>query len=210
MSSSSDTIDLLFVTSSDMKFNHVEKMVSRANISHLVRLKRIGLELPEIQGTEEEVAREKITSAIEKVRQLGTHKAIVMVEDTSLSFSAWGGSFPGPYIKHFLTSAGAKAVAESIPPGVNRQAVAISTFALGLVDPERTFISIFSTEVTGAIAARPRAAPGTSCDNWDCLFVPDGGDQTLAEMEPETYDNHLPRMRSARQLVETITSICSA
>ncbi len=57
------------------------------------------IDLPEYQGTPEEVAREKCKLAAKHV------KGPVIVEDTSLCFNALGG-MPGPYIKWFLKEIG--------------------------------------------------------------------------------------------------------
>ena len=57
------------------------------------------LDLPEYQGTPEEVARTKCEEAAKHIQ------GPVLVEDTSLCFNALGG-MPGPYIKWFLKSCG--------------------------------------------------------------------------------------------------------
>ena len=57
------------------------------------------MDLPEYQGTPQEVATSK---CLEAARQV---KGPVLVEDTSLCFNALGG-MPGPYIKWFLKSIG--------------------------------------------------------------------------------------------------------
>jgi inosine triphosphate pyrophosphatase len=64
-------------------------------------IERVDADLPELQGTPEAVVRQK---AQEAARQLGRP---VIVEDTSLSFMAWGGALPGVYIKWFLHDLGA-------------------------------------------------------------------------------------------------------
>ena len=53
------------------------------------------LDLPELQGEPEEIAKEKCRLAAQQI------KGPVMVEDTSLCFNAMQG-LPGPYIKWFL------------------------------------------------------------------------------------------------------------
>jgi inosine triphosphate pyrophosphatase len=68
---------------------------------HLARfqLKSVALDLPELQGKPEEVAREKARSAARLV------EGPVLVEDTSLCFRALNG-LPGCYIKDFLGAVG--------------------------------------------------------------------------------------------------------
>jgi inosine triphosphate pyrophosphatase len=57
------------------------------------------LSVPEIQGTTEEVAKEKCRRAAELLQ------GPCITEDTALCFEALNG-LPGPYIKHFMTSLG--------------------------------------------------------------------------------------------------------
>ena len=60
-----------------------------------VDVKHHKADLPEIQGTSEEVAISKAREAFKIVQKP------VIVEDVSLFFTALNG-LPGPYIKHFL------------------------------------------------------------------------------------------------------------
>jgi inosine/xanthosine triphosphate pyrophosphatase family protein len=59
----------------------------------------VKLDLPELQGWPEDIAKEKCRLA---AKQVG---GAVMTEDTSLCFNALGG-LPGPYIKWFLEKCG--------------------------------------------------------------------------------------------------------
>ncbi|VDQ12403.1 unnamed protein product [Trichobilharzia regenti] len=57
------------------------------------------MDLPEIQGSIEEVSKEKCLSAYSQVG------GPVLVEDTALCFNAMNG-MPGPFVKWFLKSTG--------------------------------------------------------------------------------------------------------
>lgn len=59
----------------------------------------VDVDLPELQGEPEDIAREKCRLAAQQVQ------GPVMVEDTSLCFNAMGG-LPGPYCKWFLQNLG--------------------------------------------------------------------------------------------------------
>lgn len=59
------------------------------------------LDLPELQGTCEEISVAKCKAAAEKIG------GPVFVEDTALCFKALG-DMPGPYVKWFLDSIGHK------------------------------------------------------------------------------------------------------
>lgn len=65
------------------------------------------LDVPEVQGTTQEVAMAKVRAAAEIVG------GPCITEDTSLGFEALGG-LPGPYIKYFMNSVGHEG-AKSIP-----------------------------------------------------------------------------------------------
>jgi inosine triphosphate pyrophosphatase len=55
--------------------------------------------VPEVQGTTQEVAREKVKAAARAL------KGPCITEDTALCFKAMNG-LPGPYIKYFLKELG--------------------------------------------------------------------------------------------------------
>lgn len=59
----------------------------------------MNIDLPEYQGSVEEIAESKCKFALEQV------KGPVLVEDTGLGFDALKG-LPGPYIKWFLKALG--------------------------------------------------------------------------------------------------------
>ena len=63
-------------------------------------------------------------------------------------------------------------------------------------------VEVFTGEVAGRIAARPR---GTAGFGWDSIFIPDGSRQTYAEMgEEKNHDSHRARAFKAarRRLAE--------
>lgn len=93
------TVELLFVTGNAGKVNEVKHHLQGTNYI----IKQLTIEdLPEIQGTPEEVALHKLNSA---AAILGDQDAILLTEDTSLCFEALNG-LPGAYIKDFLTNLG--------------------------------------------------------------------------------------------------------
>ena len=75
----------------------------------------VALPVPELQGSTQEVAREKCRRAADLVRIFRLHKVQMIdifqiggpciTEDTALCFKALNG-LPGPYIKYFLTELG--------------------------------------------------------------------------------------------------------
>ena len=59
----------------------------------------VKVDLPEYQGTPEDISREKCKEASRRL------KGPVITDDTSLCFNALGG-MPGPYVKWFLEAGG--------------------------------------------------------------------------------------------------------
>jgi alkylhydroperoxidase family enzyme len=84
--------DLTFVTGNAKKLQEVTAILGAGENSFPYRLVSRKIDLPELQGTPEDVSREKCKLAVQVV------KGPVIVEDTSLCFNALGG-LPGVYIK---------------------------------------------------------------------------------------------------------------
>lgn len=83
--------DLVFVTSNAKKLEEVRAILGKNVPFNIIGLK---IDLPELQGEPEYVAKEKCRLAALQVN------GPVIVEDTSLCFNALNG-FPGVYIKVF-------------------------------------------------------------------------------------------------------------
>ncbi len=79
------------------------------------------VDLPELQGTPEEIACAKSSTAAKRL------KGAALVEDTCLAFEALGG-MPGPYVKWFLDAVGAKGLHTLLAGFDNKRASAICTF----------------------------------------------------------------------------------
>ena len=84
---------ITFVTGNANKLKEVVRILGDDTPYQVINK---GIELPELQGEPEEVAREKCKLA---AKEIG---GPVIVEDTSLCFNAMGG-LPGVYIKWFLS-----------------------------------------------------------------------------------------------------------
>ncbi|CEQ39109.1 SPOSA6832_00592, partial [Sporobolomyces salmonicolor] len=152
------------------------------------------LDLPEIQGTTQEVAIAKVKAAAEIVG------GPCITEDTALAFEALGG-LPGPYIKHFMKAVGHEGELRSasflrcspacrsppvadphvMPPGLNnmlsgfpsKAATAICTFAYSAGPGSEPIIFEGTTE--GKIVP----ARGPTYFGWDPVFEPvEGNGQT--------------------------------
>ncbi|KAF5397086.1 Inosine triphosphate pyrophosphatase [Paragonimus heterotremus] len=85
-----------FVTGNPNKLAEVIKILGP---EYMDKIKAVSLDLPELQGTMDEISREKCLAATALV------DGPVLIEDTSLCFEALNG-MPGPFIKWFLQSLG--------------------------------------------------------------------------------------------------------
>eukprot|EP00923_Selenidium_pygospionis_P033412 GHVN01058700.1.p1 GENE.GHVN01058700.1~~GHVN01058700.1.p1 ORF type:complete len:137 (+),score=23.30 GHVN01058700.1:360-770(+) len=117
MKEASNTTTILFCTSNEGKLKEVRSMLEGTSVS----VKSSSIDLPEFQGTSEEVTREKCKAAF---REIGRP---VVVEDTSLGFSAFGG-LPGPYIKWFLKNLGPEGLPKLLSSFEDKTATALCIF----------------------------------------------------------------------------------
>lgn len=127
------------------------------------------IELPEIQGTDDEIIKCKAEYAKEFCKHIP-----FIVEDTSLGFDALGG-MPGPYIKWFLKYTKAENFVKMLHAFENKNATAICNIAYS--DGET--IHYFKGVCFGSIVAKK----GTSEFGWDNVFKPNGFDLTFGEMD---------------------------
>jgi ribokinase/non-canonical purine NTP pyrophosphatase (RdgB/HAM1 family) len=129
------------------------------------------VDLPELQGTPEEIAKEKC-----RLASLQVHGPC-LVEDTSLCFNALNG-MPGPYIKHFLAACGHDGLNKILAGFDDKSAVAQTVVAIHMDDGSA--VRVFCGETKGTIVN----ARGPTDFGWDPIFQPDEGQgKTYAEMD---------------------------
>lgn len=172
---------LTFVTSNDGKAREASAFLGRAVSARAV-------DLPEIQSLDfREVARAK---AIVAARALGI---AVLVEDSGLSVSGWGG-FPGPLTKWIMAGVlGPKGLAKMLDGFSDRSAEAVSVLAVAGPGDREADVIVAEGRVKGSIALHPR---GESGFGWDVLFIPEGGTRTFAEMSEEEKNARSHRARA--------------
>ena len=160
-----------FITGNKNKVSEIEDILDNS-----ISIKAYNLDLPELQGEPEYIARIKCRFAAESV------EGPVMIEDTSLCFNALGG-LPGPYIKWFLDKTGLDGLNKLLLGYEDKSAYAQTIFAYteGVECP----IHLFVGRLNGKIVP----ARGNLGFGWDAVFQPDSkydneyGNQTFGEME---------------------------
>ncbi|KAJ5167213.1 inosine triphosphate pyrophosphatase-like protein [Penicillium canariense] len=159
---------LNFITGNKNKLAEV-----RAILGSVIEVDNQVADIPEIQGTIEEIAEEKARRAAEAV----TSSSIVFLQVGALEFRALNG-LPGPYIKYFLDALGLEGLNQLLDGFEDRTADAVCTFAFCEGPGARPIL--FQGKSTGTIV-RPR---GPLNFGWDPIFEYDGK-TTFAEMKPE-------------------------
>lgn len=143
----------------------------------------------EIQG--DDVAAIAVYAAASAYSVLGRP---VLVEDAGLYVDALSG-FPGPYSSYVFKTIGVAGLLRLLEGIDERRAVFRS--ALAYAGPWG--VELFTGEVEGAIADRPRGGLGFG---FDPVFVPRGDTRTFAEMSLEEKSRYSHRARAARKLCE--------
>lgn len=155
------------------------------------------IDLPEYQGTPEEVVRAKCKLAAEHI------KGPVIVEDTSLCFNALGG-MPGPYIKWFLKEIKPEGLHKLLAGFDDKSAYALCIFGYSSGQPGAVpEVKIFPGRCDGTIVS-PRGPPDFG---WDPCFQPNGFTQTYAEMPKETKNGISHRGKAMASLKEFVKQL---
>jgi len=174
---------LYFATGNENKLREARGILSE----HAVESKK--LDLPELQGEKEDIIKEKARLAAE---MLG-HS--VFVDDTSLCFTALQG-LPGPYIKDFLTKLGRDGLVKMLDGFEDKSALAVAL--IGYCEPGKEAI-VFEGSTPGRIIPPQDKGKGFG---WDAIFLPDGSEESYAEMAEETKNKISHRARALRKFKE--------
>lgn len=178
---------IYFVTGNSMKEREVNSILSDVDIPF--RVSHVDIDLPELQGDVLQIARQK---CIEAAEQVGS---AVLVEDTSLCYTALGG-MPGPYIKWFVDTIGNDGLYSLLAGHKDHSAYCqcILGFSTGpgaepLLFVGRTAGTIVSPEMGGGFG-------------WDAIFVPEGHKLRFSAMELGEKNRISHRARALRRFIE--------
>jgi non-canonical purine NTP pyrophosphatase (RdgB/HAM1 family) len=142
------------------------------------------------------------------LEELITHKAKaayaqlktpVLVEDTSLIIKSLG-KLPGPFIRWFLQELGSEGICRLADMNSDRSALAGTAF--GYYDGKQ--IKIFKSFLEGSISVNPT---GDSGFGWNAIFIPNGTDKTLGEMDQEAFKSFYTQIKPFSQIKEFLASL---
>jgi len=169
--------EIIFITGNEDKFREFGEIIKAVN------LVRENVDLPELQGTPEEIVKEKAQLACKMIGKP------CFVDDTSLCFNAWGG-LPGPYIKHFLEYMGAEKLSSTLLK-TSQDITAKAITSIGYCEPGKKAICVQG--ITDGKISLPRGNKNFK-KGWDSMFMPDGSSKTNGEMEP--HEKHVFSQRT--------------
>jgi len=119
-------------------------------------------------------------------------KCPVLVEDSGLLFNAWNG-LPGALVKWFECTVGYEGMLKMLHSFEDRDAIAVCCFAIH----DGKNIRIARGEIEGKIATEIRGRNGFG---WDVFFIPDGYENTFAEMQSEVKNGISHRKKALENL----------
>lgn len=170
--------ELTFATSNGGKVEEAREILD-------LEIKQENIDLREIQAIEtDETAEEKARQAYEE-----TGKPVI-VDDTGLFLEEWEG-FPGALVKWALKSKGADGICKM----AEDDNAATARTSIGLCKDGK--VEVFTGEVKGRITDRPRGEDGFG---WDPVFIPEGYDQTFAEMDAKEKNQISMRKKALQKL----------
>ncbi|KAK7462798.1 nucleoside triphosphate pyrophosphohydrolase ham1 [Stygiomarasmius scandens] len=176
---------IIFVTGNANKLKEVREILSEGN--HPIDIDSKSLDIDEIQGTTQEVAKAKCRRATELIN------GPCITEDTALCFEALKG-LPGPYIKYFLAEVGHEGLNNMLAGFPTRDAWALCTFAYSAGPGSEPIL--FEGRTDGTIVP----ARGPPNFGWDPVFEPKGTGLTYAEMSSEQKNKLSHRYKALEKL----------
>ena len=174
---------ITFVTGNKKKLDEAKAILGRFEISNTE------LEIDEIQGSAEKVAKDKVRKAYSIL------KRPCFVDDTSFECSALGG-LPGIYIRYFLDEIKPEGIYRMIDNFEDKTAEAVCMIAY--MDESLDEPVAFRGSVHGRIVP-PRKDNGFG---FDLIFIPDGHDKTFSEMD-NSEKNLISHRKRALELLKS-------
>ncbi|KAI0758209.1 Maf/Ham1 [Fomes fomentarius] len=183
-------MQITFVTGNAGKLREVREILGAENIE----VNSQELDIPEVQGSTQEVAIAKCRRAAEL---LG---GPCITEDTALCFEALNG-LPGPYIKYFLKELGHDGLNKLLVGFPTTAAWALCTFAYSAGPGQEPVL--FEGRTNGRIVP----ARGGGKFGWDPCFEAEDSGKTYAEMEGAEKNKISHRGRALQKLVAYLQTL---
>jgi len=162
----------------------------KALLSDEVAITHQSLDLVEIQSFDlHEIVRHKLREAYAQLQ------SPVMVEDVSAGLASMNG-FPGPFVKYLFERMGDNALYEIGAPDDRVDVVC----TMGYYDGKHEII------VDGVQYCTVTAPRGESGFGFDSTLIPDGYDQTLAELGTEVKNTISHRHKAVTAMVAALKS----
>jgi non-canonical purine NTP pyrophosphatase (RdgB/HAM1 family) len=176
-----------FITGNANKAKYFSELVSQEVAHHAV-------DVHEIQSLDlEEVVSHKAKAAYEYLKQP------VLVEDTKYIISSLG-KLPGTFIKWFLEELGSEKICRLADISDDRSAIAGAAFAYY----DGNNLKIFNSELAGSIPSHPQGDTGFG---WNSIFIPNGMEKTLGEMDDTTFKKFYIQIKPFNQLKEFLQTL---
>lgn len=170
-------MELRFISKNDGKLREAQSILGAAGIRVIPK----GIEINELQTDDSfKLIHHKVLEAFKKIGRP------LFVEHTGLYIRYMNG-FPGALTQLFWDSLGSERFTELFHAVPDRRISAKTS--IGYFDG--TQIYYFHGEIQGVIAPEPR---GSRDFQWDCIFIPDGFDQTFAEMGEQKHEISMRRI----------------
>lgn len=177
---------ITFVTGNEFKAKETAEILN-------IDLEVSQIELDEIQELDlKKVALHKLNQAYALL------KKPVLIDDVSFEIHAWNG-FPGPFIKWMLKAGNGPSLILKLLEG-EKDRIATARLAIGFHDGKEA--RLFFGEAVGTVAYETRGDNGFG---WDRVFVPDGYDQTFAQMPSELKNSISHRGRALQKFYDFLS-----
>ncbi len=174
--------NITFITSNAAKVKLAAERLEQYGIT----VDQATFDLEEVQSFDViEVATKKAHHAMSKMQNT------FFVEDSGFYIKTLQG-FPGPLIKPIMQALGEDRLTSLVGPQESRDVEVISVIALG--EPATGVIETFQGSYPGTLAELPR---GNTARGWllSRVFIPQGWDQTLAELDETEWSRFLDDFR---------------
>jgi len=173
-------MNLTFITGNQNKVKEVQALIPS--------ITQKKLDLPETQDTDSQIIiQEKINEAKKH------HSGNFIIEDTGLYLDALNG-FPGPLIKWLLKSIKADGISQLANKLQNTAVTAKCTVGLHIDNQDHFFV--------GECRGRLVSPTGETSFGWDAIFLPDGYNETFAQMSLELKNSISHRRVAVEKLVK--------